>query len=158
MRRLPTGQGPYVEHRTQVQVRFGEVDAMRVAWHGHYIAWFEVGRESLGRAWGLSYEDMVEAGVVAPVVHVDCQYHQPARMGDRVEVVARVHRRRAAKLEFSYEIRRVGEDALLARGHSVQVFADLEGNLCIHRPPLLERFLGRCEGQWTEATDDPPRR
>ena len=73
-------------------------------------------------------------------------------------IPADADQRRAAKLEFSYQILRVGDGTLLAKGRSVQVFADLQGSLCIHRPPLLERFLQRCEGEWTEGEDDPPRR
>ena len=26
-------------HETRIKVRFNEVDAYRIAWHGHYVAW-----------------------------------------------------------------------------------------------------------------------
>jgi acyl-CoA thioester hydrolase len=34
-------------HETSVQVRFYEVDAYGVVWHGHYAGWFEAGRNDL---------------------------------------------------------------------------------------------------------------
>ena len=34
-------------HETKITVRFNEIDAYRVAWHGHYVAWMEIGRNAL---------------------------------------------------------------------------------------------------------------
>ena len=34
-------------HETSLQVRFYEVDAYGVVWHGHYVGWFETGRNDL---------------------------------------------------------------------------------------------------------------
>jgi len=34
-------------HETPLQVRFHEVDTYGVVWHGHYIGWFEAGRNDL---------------------------------------------------------------------------------------------------------------
>ena len=38
----------YIEDKVQVRVRFSEVDAMGVVWHGNYLKYFEDGREKLG--------------------------------------------------------------------------------------------------------------
>ena len=35
--------------RKTITVRFSEVDAMQVVWHGEYIRYFEDGRESFGK-------------------------------------------------------------------------------------------------------------
>ena len=34
-------------HETKIKVRFNEIDAYQVAWHGHYVASLEVGRNEL---------------------------------------------------------------------------------------------------------------
>ena len=34
--------------RTSFQVRFSEVDSMKIVWHGEYIRYFEDGREAFG--------------------------------------------------------------------------------------------------------------
>ena len=45
-------------NKTEVPIRFSEVDSLRVVWHGHYIKFFEDGREAFGREHGLTYLDV----------------------------------------------------------------------------------------------------
>jgi len=33
---------------TKIQVRFNEADPLGIVWHGHYIRYFEDGREAFG--------------------------------------------------------------------------------------------------------------
>ena len=40
---------------TDIKVRFSEVDSMGILWHGHYIKYFEDGRESFGRSFEFGY-------------------------------------------------------------------------------------------------------
>ena len=37
----------------RVQVRFSEVDAIRMVWHGNYVRYMEDAREAFGREYGL---------------------------------------------------------------------------------------------------------
>ena len=46
-------------HETTMQVRFYEIDAYGVAWHGHYVGWFEVGRNELTERFDRSEERRV---------------------------------------------------------------------------------------------------
>jgi len=39
---------------TEETVRFNEVDEWGMAWHGHYLAWFEAGRLALLRQFDLT--------------------------------------------------------------------------------------------------------
>jgi acyl-CoA thioester hydrolase len=43
----------FIEDRTAVLVRFNEVDALHIVWHGHYVNYFEEGRRALGRRLGI---------------------------------------------------------------------------------------------------------
>ena len=65
-------------------VRFNEVDEWGMAWHGHYIAWFEAGRMYLLRQFDLLPSQMVELGYIAPVIHLECDFKHPATSGDRL--------------------------------------------------------------------------
>ena len=47
-------------HETPVRVRFNEVDAYHVAWHGHYVTWMEIGRNDLAGRFDLN-ADQVDA-------------------------------------------------------------------------------------------------
>ena len=46
----------------------------------------------------------------------------------------------AAKLCFEYIIYRQSDGALVARGSSVQVFVDNEGNMSLNTPSFLEKW------------------
>ncbi|MFH1464496.1 MAG: acyl-CoA thioesterase [Pseudomonadota bacterium] len=94
----------------------------------------------LGDAYGLGFRELLAAGLVAPVVHASCDYLLPARFGDELVVVARLHASPRATVELTYEVRREADGALLARGRTVQVFTDPEGHLHLNQPDLLRRF------------------
>jgi acyl-CoA thioester hydrolase len=123
------------------------VDALRVVWHGHYLSYFEDARLAFGDAYDLGYQHLLEAGLVAPVVHVSCDYLKPARFGDRLEVEARLYQRDAARLEFHYRVIRPSDDALLATGHTAQAFMALNGDLLLTQPEFMRAFYAR----WQDA-------
>lgn len=139
-------KGKYLEHRVPARVRFQEVDSLQVVWHGHYLTYFEDARAALGGRYGISYTDIMEAGLAAPVVHAACDYLRPARYGDDLEVLIRLIRTPGAKLTFYYEVSRLADGALLARGRTVQAFVDADEELVLTTPPFLREFYRRWEG------------
>ena len=146
-RRNRAPQGRYLECRTSVRVRFQEVDALGIVWHGHYLTYFEDARVALGREYGINYTDIREAGVAAPLVHVSCDFLAPARFDDELEVVARLYERESAKLDFCFEVRRPADGVLLATGRSVQAFAEFDGSLLLTVPQFVRDFYARWRGQ-----------
>src|SRR5450432_4660393 len=75
-----------LSNRIAVLVRFNEADPLGIVWHGHYIRYFEDGREAFGKDHGLGYLDMYRQGFVTPVVSVQCDYKKSLRFGDSVIV------------------------------------------------------------------------
>ena len=47
--------------KIEIPIRFSEVDSLRVVWHGHYVKFFEDGRETFGKEFGLGYLDIFNA-------------------------------------------------------------------------------------------------
>jgi len=132
----------YLEARTQVRVRFQEVDALRVVWHGHYLTYLEEGRNAFGRQYGFEYTDILEAGYVAPLVHIELDYFAPARHDDLLEIRTRLHPADGARISFRYRIENAA-GRKLATGGSEQVFTDLDGTLVLTRPAFVDDFLKR---------------
>jgi acyl-CoA thioester hydrolase len=114
---------------TPVRVRFNEVDQWKIAWYGHYFAWFEKGRMDVLERFSLLPDEFVELGCTAPVVRAQCEFKKPALTNDRLVVRTRVDRTETASLRFLFEIVRDGDDSLLARGETLQVLLDHEGNM-----------------------------
>jgi acyl-CoA thioester hydrolase len=107
---------------TEVIVRFNEADPLGIVWHGHYLRYFEDGREAFGKKYGISYLDFYHKGYAVPVVSVHCDYKKPLRFGDVVIVKTRFINSPAAKLRFEYEIFEKGKPSIVAVGYSIQVF------------------------------------
>jgi acyl-CoA thioester hydrolase len=121
--------------RTPVTVRFSDLDPMQVVWHGQYLQYFEDGRESFGRRYGISYQDISGAGFFVPVVDFSIQYRQSLRYGDRAIVETRYIQTAAAKILFDYTIYRRDDRSPVATGSSVQVFIDKQtGELELNNP------------------------
>ncbi len=117
-----------------LEVRFSNVDMMKVVWHGAYPLYLEDAREAFGAAYGLDYMNYVNHGYYAPLVELDLKYRKPIVYGmkPRVDIIYRPTE--AAKVIFDYEIRDNANENLLATAHSVQVFMDLNYQLVWYNP------------------------
>jgi len=126
---------------TEIRVRFNEADPLGIVWHGHYIRYFEDGREDFGNRYGISYLDFYNQGLVVPVVHVDCAFKKSLRYGDSVIVETVFIPCDAAKMKFSYRLTNLKTKELVATGTSVQVFLDREHSvLQLLNPPFYEQW------------------
>lgn len=133
------------------EVRFPEVDSYGVVWHGHYVQYFEVARNALCAAFGLTPADALAHGYKVPITKVSMDLKRPARLDDRLLVSARLAPPETAKLTMAYEIRRAETGELLASGATEQVILDPTGQLLITFPApvrtLVERVLAYQRGE-----------
>ena len=139
---------PPIWHETPLTVRFNEVDSYQVAWHGHFVAWMEVGRNDLAGRFELNAEQIGAAGFRAPVVTLELKFRRPARFNERLIIATSARRSESATLEFPCRIMGEGR-ALLAEGSTIHVLTDSAGILQYRLPPLiagrLERLLASLE-------------
>ncbi|MBO5800430.1 MAG: acyl-CoA thioesterase [Paludibacteraceae bacterium] len=129
--------------RTSFQVRFSEVDSMKIVWHGEYIRYFEDGREAFGKRFGFSYMDLYDAGYVIPMVEINCEYRSPLRVNDKAIVETRFIDSKAAKIIFEYSIFREDNNELVATGRSVQVFLNKNFELELSCPDVYLNWKRR---------------
>ena len=126
---------------TQTTVRFSEIDSMQVVWHGEYVKYFEDGREAFAREYpGIGYLDFYANGYTAPIVDLQLQYISPLTVNDIATIETRYIDTAATKICFEYIIHRQSDGALVARGSSVQVFVDSEGNMVLNKPSFFEEW------------------
>ena len=109
---------------TTIKVRFNEADSLGIVWHGHYIRYFEDGREDFGTTHGLGYLDVYKQGFVTPIVSVECDFKRPLKYGDFVIVETTFIACVAAKMKFTYRLFNAATNELVAAGSSVQVFLE----------------------------------
>jgi acyl-CoA thioester hydrolase len=126
---------------TEFRVRFQEVDSWGMAWHGHYVAWFEIGRMALLRKFRLLPTDFTQMGYIAPVVDLKCSFKEPALLDQEVIVRTTVRKPTKAALIFQFQIVRKSDGKLLASGEETQVLMGLDGRLLYFIPQdLKDRF------------------
>jgi acyl-CoA thioester hydrolase len=116
----------FLVENTEIHVRFNEADPLGIVWHGHYIRYFEDGREAFGNRYGITYLDFYNRDIVIPIVNIQCSYKRSLKYGEKVMVETKFIPADAAKLKFEYRLFKSGTDELVATGSSEQVFLDKE--------------------------------
>ncbi|MBC7887770.1 MAG: acyl-CoA thioesterase [Ferruginibacter sp.] len=130
-----------LSNRITVLVRFNEADPLGIVWHGHYVRYFEDGREAFGKDHGLGYLEVYRQGFVTPIVSIQCDYKKSLRFGDSVIVETLYVPCEAAKIKFNYRLFNAETGELVAVGSSVQVFLDKAGSvLQLNNPPFFEQW------------------
>lgn len=123
-----------LKDRTEVKVRFGEVDSMGIVWHGNYVKYIEEGRESFGHKYGISYLDIYANNVMAPVVKMNIDFKQQVQYGDKLIIETEYQDTEAAKIIFNYKIFRKADNELMATASTTQVFIDLKRKMLLYPP------------------------
>jgi len=128
-----------LSEKIEVRVRFNEADPLGIVWHGHYIRYFEDGREAFGNKYGIGYLDFYNHGFIVPVVSIQCDYKRSLGYGEKVIVETQYIPCEAAKLKFNYLLYNSDNGQLVASGSSVQVFLDRNSSLLqLTNPPFYD--------------------
>ncbi len=136
-----------VRYRVSHRVRFSEVDAMAIVWHGRYLQFFEIAAEELSRRIGLSYLAYRNANLRAPLVQVHVDYFAPVLLAEEVAIEARLIWSEAARLNMEYTVTNEAGN-VTACGYSVQMFTDGKtAEPLLVTPPLL----AACRARWRKG-------
>jgi len=121
----------------EFNIRFSEVDSMNIVWHGSYALYFEDAREAFGKKYSLEYLYMFDQGFYAPLVELHFEYKKPLKYKDNAKIVITYRDTESAKLIFDYQIYLLPDNVLVATGHSVQVFLDMNYDLMWSVPEFI---------------------
>src|SRR5687767_6153868 len=103
---------------------------MGVVYYANFLVWFEVGRTDWLRETGWSYREMELEGFSLPVIEAHCEYRQPARYDDDIEIATKASLVSGVRIRFDYQVRRASDDALLATGYTAHATLDTTGRPC----------------------------
>lgn len=137
---------PLVSATVSIRIPFHDVDLMAVAWHGHYVKYFELARCALLDKIGYNYPEMRDSGFAWPVIDLHLRYPGPARFRETICV-------EAAIVEWEHRLRirytaRNGDGKRITFGHTDQVAVDIAtGAMALATPPVLRQKLA----PWLEA-------
>ena len=127
----------------RIVVRFSEVDAVRIVWHGSYVAYLEDAREAFGRKYGLSYKSYIDNGYIAPIADMHLSFKQSATIDDVLLVEITYRHSISAKLIFDYNIYKESDHALVLTAESTQLFVKEDGTFEVSCPDFLTKWKQR---------------
>ncbi len=137
------------------RVRWGDVDAARIIFYGSYIHFFEFAETELFREVGLPYSMMFdELRIWLPRVHLECDFHRAARLDDLLEVSVYVGRFGNRSMQLNFEVRRKGEEELVATAKFVLASVKQDTFETVPMPDALRQRLA----PYVDPTNDKPNR
>lgn len=126
----------------QIKIPFHDIDLLEVAWHGHYVRYFEVARCELFDAIDYNYLQMKASGYAWPVIELHVRYAKPACFGDTVTISAQLVEIEN-RLKIDYEVRNA-QGQRLTRAYTVQVAVDMNSReMCFVSPPILAQKVAQ---------------
>ena len=130
-----------LKNTTEILIKFSEVDSLRVVWHGHYVRYFEDGREAFGKQYNLGYLDIYEHGLAVPMVDLQVNFKRVLEYGDSAIIETTFVNSPAAKIIFEYRIISAKHGYVACTGRSTQVFmVPQTKELRITMPPFMEEW------------------
>ena len=113
---------------------------MEIAYHVHYLDWFEYARTEALRDAGVPYKSLSDNGITLPVIDLGIKYKRSARYDDVIVVETRPELSASGtRLTCHYEILR-GEESL-ATGHVTLCFLQEGRTRPIPAPDVVKQAI-----------------
>jgi len=127
--------------RLLLRVRYAETDRMGIAYNGHYLTWFEVGRTELMRSAGFPYRSVEERGINLPLVEATLRLRAPVGYDDVITIKTWIAQLRSRVIVFSYVIYHDGRS--VAEGTTTHACVDAKTNRAVAMPVWLGEQVDR---------------
>lgn len=116
------------------RVRWSAVDKAGIIFYGAYVRFFELAEMELFRTAGVPYGEVFDRwDMWLPRVHLESDFHYPARLDDELRVAAYFTRFGTRSLQINFDVLHLGAGRLAVTGHEVLV--------CTTRDTLTSRPL-----------------
>ena len=105
----------------QIRVPFFDLDPMQIVWHGNYLNYFEMARAALFEDNGVDLYSYYERHqLIFPIIRTSTKHIFPLRHRDEIICKATLSDAHV-KLVVDFEIRKVADGKICARGRTEQV-------------------------------------
>ena len=115
-----------LKHTRSFRIRFYECDAYGHVNNSNYVRYMQEAAFDASAAAGYGDEEYNRLGLIWLIRDTEVEYLHPLRYGDTAEVTTWVKDFRRVRSRRAYEIRRRGDETVLARGNTDWVLLDRE--------------------------------
>lgn len=119
-----------------VKVHFFDTDAGGFVHNTAYLRFIEIARAELLEKLGWSLKDSLQ-NECPVVIRSEIDYLKPARLGDQLDVHARLGHIEKVRFSFAFEIVRASDAAVISRASQTMVIVDPKTR---HPKPLRDRL------------------
>jgi acyl-CoA thioester hydrolase len=122
------------------QAQYYETDQMGIIHHSNYIRWMEEARIAYMEEMGFPYRKVEEAGIISPVLSVQCDYKSMTHFGDRVVIEVKLASFKGVKYSISYTMRDEQTQEVRAIGTSMHCYLKKDGHPVSIKKELPELY------------------
>lgn len=108
------------------RVPFYETDGMKVVHHANYLRWMEEARIEYLRAGGILLNDLMDNGIVFPILDLQIKYIKSAYNDDLIRIDIYLRKIDRVKMIFAYKIYNDITDELLSEARTVGANSSIE--------------------------------
>ncbi len=126
--------------------RFEEIDSMGIAWHGRFASYFEDARVRLGEKYKISYFDLYDNGILAPLKKIHIDFKTPVFFREEISIECILHYTEASKISTEYIIKNQS-NTLVATGYVIQMLLNPKYEIFLTQPEYYKNF---CE-KWKKG-------
>ena len=110
------------------KIYYYETDRMGIVHHSNYIKIFEEARMDFMAQTGLSYAEIESAGVMMPILNVECSYKKPLSFNEPFSVLSEITKCNGVTVDIEYTIKSLKTGEICITGKTRQCFTDMHMN------------------------------
>ena len=131
-----------IHAETPISIPFHDIDIMDIAWHGHYLKYFELARTDIMKMMSLDWTDLREMGIALPVVDVQVKYRRPLLYGKSYTVRSKIEEIDYPELCLSYQVFDDEFGKLHCSGSTRQIYMEIDSQTTFFQVPkeIYERL------------------
>jgi acyl-CoA thioester hydrolase len=128
-----------------LRVRFAETDLQGHVFFGNYLIYFDEALTQYQHAIGVTFQDLIDAGVDMFYIRSECEYHSRAFFEDVLNIHARVGSIGNSSITFEFAAIKAQNDELIATGKIVAVIVDPQTNKPVRVPDVFRESVAKYE-------------
>lgn len=129
------------ESRVSLIVRSTAIDVNGHVNNAKYLEYIEWGREAFYEQAGLSYETLLQQGVITVSVNININYRREAKQNDELTVITRPGRIGRSSFTMEQTLLRERDDVLIADASVTLVTVDAVTRASVPVPATLRRLF-----------------
>lgn len=136
-----------------LRVRYAEVDSQDIVFNSRYLEYCDAAATEYLRAAGFPPHDLIRVHHCdLVVVRAEIEFVAPARLDDMLNVYLRASHLGRSSITKQFEVRRTGDDALLARASIKYVNFDRATGKAMPVPASVREGIVKFEGRSNEGS------